>query len=323
MDTNLFRGRTVFIGHLTLDDVVLPDGRTYFDSPGGAALYAAAGAILWCSETRGVGLVARIGHDYNNAIISRLKDLGLDLTGIVRTDDATIHIWALYDRKGYRYFIPQIGGGRYEQLAPRPEDIPVTFLKEAVGFHVAPMPLPSQEQIIEKLGSTGKVILLDPHHEWVEPRHWERWRRILRTIDVFLPSEDELAGLMGLDGRLESIEHYKVHLQELAGMGPRIVALKLGERGVLLYDADKGAFCHVPSAAEKVVDVTGAGDAFCGGFLEGLVETNDPITAALYGTVSASVALEDFGAISILQYDREIIRKRLAKLKEMLAAAGC
>ena len=113
--------KEIFVGHLMLDDVVLSDGSTRFNSPGGAALYAASGAYLWENS---LGFLSKIGYDYSPENFDKLIGYGLDLSGIKRVKGPSIHIWALYDQKGYRYFIPQTGGGTYEDLSPSPEDIP-------------------------------------------------------------------------------------------------------------------------------------------------------------------------------------------------------
>jgi len=61
-----------------------------------------------------------------------------------------------------------------------------------------------------------------------------------------------------------------------------------------------GEIDHVPAAFANVVDVTGAGDAFCGGFLAGFLATDDPVAAAAHGVVSASFVVETRGAVAAL-----------------------
>jgi ribokinase len=65
--------------------------------------------------------------------------------------------------------------------------------------------------------------------------------------------------------------------------------------------------------------VTGAGDSFCGGFMVGLATTGDPIRAALYGTVSASFAIEGYGALYALGADSTEARRRLVYLEQAMA----
>jgi len=304
---------TVTIGHLTLDDVVLPNGETHFDTPGGAALYAAGGVFLWEDK---VGLVSRIGKDYEQKNINYLKELGLNLVGAKKVNKPNIHIWALYDRNENRYFIPQKDGGKYEELAPTPKEIPEQYKKEAAGFHIAPMPLICQEKVLNALPE-DKIITVDPHHEWVDSEYKTRWENILKKVNVFLPSEEEFMIFWEIEKK-DNLHDYKTYLKQTSNLGPEYVVLKVGSRGVVFYDRYKDEFHHIPSIADKIVDVTGAGDAFCGGFLSGIIQKGDPYKAAMRGIVASSIVLEDFGVMHLLEADNKLVKKRKEKLKQIL-----
>jgi cytidine kinase len=304
----------IFIGHLTLDDTVLPNGKTHFDSLGGAALYSASGAKLWGKQ---VGIVSRTGSDYNPSYLQELNDFGINTIGIEGHDLPNIHIWALYDRQGNRYFIPQAGTGNYFDLAPQAHEIPTEYIESAKGYHIAPLPLPVQEKMVETLAATGRIITIDPHHEWLDRQYFHRWSRLLRNIDVFLPSEDEFTAFWNIN-KQEHPDQYKDYIIETTKLGAKIVVLKLGEKGVIIYNSEEEQFYRVPSIAVNVIDVTGGGDAFCGGFLSGYVKTNDTMTAALYGTVSSSFVIEDFGPMHMFALDRSQIQTRLKLLEEKI-----
>ena len=78
------------------------------------------------------------------------------------------------------------------------------------------------------------------------------------------------------------------------GWGAKIVAIRMGAQGSYLTTSDGGAW-HIPAVAKKIVDVTGAGNAYCGGMLVGVANGIDLPEAALRASVSASFALEQFG----------------------------
>ena len=82
-----------------------------------------------------------------------------------------------------------------------------------------------------------------------------------------------------------------------------------------MYDAAARRRWHVPAYPSRVVDVTGAGDAYCGGFLVGLTETGDPLEAALRGSVSASLTVEGTGALHALGGTQAQLQARLAELR--------
>ena len=142
------------------------------------------------------------------------------------------------------------------------------------------------------------MVSVDPYELLTEAR-LEAWRELLAGVDILFLSEDELEVSGALDDP-------KSILKELAPGPPeptrglRLVALKRGARGGLLWDAHDKAFLEWSGRAAEVVDPTGAGDAFAGGFLAGQLR-GEPISRALaQGVVSASFALEGLGADGLL-----------------------
>src|SRR6202011_1313789 len=111
--------------------------------------------------------------------------------------------------------------------------------------------------------------------------------------DVFLPSRGELTDLVGYDDPARA-------LPELwPKKGSPLVVAKMGKDGVLLWDRDRAAVVPVQATSARIVDETGAGDAFCGGFAAGIAQGLDPLEAARRGTVSAAFATEGFGSLSL------------------------
>ena len=81
----------------------------------------------------------------------------------------------------------------------------------------------------------------------------------------------------------------------MAAFGCEMVVIRRGEGGQLVYDGARRARWEVPAYPVRVVSPTGAGDAFCGGFLAGYRETYDALEAALCGNISASLVVEGSG----------------------------
>jgi sugar/nucleoside kinase (ribokinase family) len=131
----------------------------------------------------------------------------------------------------------------------------------------------------------------------------------LTKVDYVLPSEQEIQEYFG-DGI--SVGEAVKGFYEL---GARNVVVKLGEEGAKIFRQDSEGTPTIPIFPTQVVDVTGAGDAFGGGFLAGLLETADPVLAACYGAVSASFVIEGFGAHYALGVTREQAEERLDTLK--------
>ncbi|MDD3400239.1 MAG: carbohydrate kinase family protein [Eubacteriales bacterium] len=279
----------IFIGHLVLEDVILP-GKLYRpDQLGGAALYAASGAYLW--QRDGLHLLSRRGTDFDDSF---LKKAGVDISGVrVFSDIPTIHLFTMFDRMDLRYFIVQRWAGSYDAMAPRPEDFPSELITSDNCFHVAAFPLPRQQAVIEAVPD-GAFLSVDPHHDYVYPEQHHIWDRLLKKITVFQPSEDELIRYFSISP-LSDIGGYLPYMQRLADKGPRIIVLKLGARGVLGYDRVSQEFHFIPSCSGEVVDVTGCGDTFCGGFLASYTKNHDLRDALICGSISSSFNISHFG----------------------------
>ena len=129
---------------------------------------------------------------------------------------------------------------------------------------------------------------------------------MLQLVDAFLPSRDEASGILGgWPGPREAA-------RELARLGAPLVCVKLGTGGSIGYRAADGALVELGAAEAHPVDPTGCGDAFCGGFLVGLAETDDLRSALANGTVAAGFAAADHGAAHMLVPDRAETNRRAA-----------
>lgn len=288
----------VCLGNLIVDDVVFADGRTRMGQPGGAMLYAALGASLWGTS---VGIVAPVGDDYPSSILDALAARGVDLSGLRPLYRSGLCTWLLYERS-QRRVLHKLGSPTHEEASPRPSDLPGAFAG-ARAFHLSPTPIASQAALVEALrGGPRKLVSVDPHDPVTEVRLAE-WRSVLDGVDLFFASDEEI--------RLEGIER-EPHpaLRRLAGGRLTGVALKCGERGGIYLDVGSDRLVAWRARAAAIVDPTGAGDAFAGGFLSGWLETGDLANSLERGVVSASFALEAWGSAGLLAATRDEAERR-------------
>jgi len=284
--------RVIVVGDLTLDDVVLPDGTTHMASIGGDCLYAALGARLWEPN---VGIVTRRGDDFPRDRLTDLEKLGIRLDGVVDVPGPTIRNWVIYETDGRRTWIYRTPPSRPVEIAVQSEDLPASWLSQpSPVVHVAAMPIEAAERIVESVRrmAPGASILLDTHEDYVRG-YRDRLLHLAAKVDVFLPSREELVDLVGFDDPARAIRELWPE------KGTPLVVAKLGKDGVLLWDKDRSAVVALDAAPARVVDVTGAGDAFCGGFAAGLAQGLDPLEAARRGSVSAAFATEGVGSLAL------------------------
>ena len=296
----------VTVGYLTLDDLVLEDGRVLRDTLGGGALFSAVGAQAWGGT---VGVHSCAGGDYPDAYRRRIEAAGLDLTGVAVGPARSLRLWLLEEGGLRKQQLPKLSSARVEEMDAERGPLPAAYA-EARGFHVATSLPTTQAATIRAIraAAPAAVVTLDV---WTEPFFDPAPYRdpgFLAGVDAFLPSDKEVEALWGLDDLPATV-------RGLAARGPRTVAVKRGKHGSLVYDRDCDALWRIPAVPVAAVDTTGAGDAYCGGFLAGLVATGDPLEAALWGTVSASFAVEDHGAQAGMGADPAEGRRRLEGLR--------
>src|SRR5258708_16665514 len=153
------------------------------------------------------------------------------------------------------------------------------------------MPLDAAEVIVDTVRciSPRAIITLDTHEDYVVD-YRQRLRALAARVDAFLPSRSELADLVGYDDPLRA-------LSDLTNLPTPIIVIKMGAEGVLIWDKAKGTLHEVGVAHGPVVDVTGAGDAFCGGFCACLSLGGCPVQSAQHGNLSASSVVAWFRSL--------------------------
>ena len=291
------------IGNFTIDDIVLwPSGENWIGQPGGNALYAAIGARIWLDS---VGLLTRLGCDYPLEQLEAIRARGICL-GLHPVAARTLHDWALYEADGARQFVNHLNSGKNEDMTLLPDEIPPEHL-DGQAYHLAPMPTEQQAALVEFLRRPGRLISLDPHEWWIRG-HEATLERMLAQVDFFLPSQVEARQIYGADDPEKAAP-------ALARQGPRVVVIKLGHEGSLVYERASGRLTHVPIYPANAQDPTGAGDSYCGGFLAGYLLTQDAVRAAQHGTVSASYVVEAIGALPTATPGPDETRARLAYLE--------
>lgn len=300
--------RFVFIGGITLDYVVSPAGQAFLAQPGGNAVYSAIGARIWCEDP--LGIVSRVGSDYPQEYLDRLCAGGIDLSGAERIDAPSERLWLLYEEDGRRQVIPRLDSGRAQKdNEPAPLRIPDTFL-DAQFAHVSGMSVATQHELALQLSTHGLPFSLDisPMARLIDLSA-AAGSAALKRCQLFLPSLDDVELIWG---------HLPLPtlLERIARAGPGVIAVKMGANGSVVHDARCQETVHIPAVPVEAIDPTGAGDAYCGGFVVGYCQSGSALEAALMAAVSASFVIERFGALQALDVDRGEARRRLRDLRK-------
>lgn len=303
MNSTAHTRRVLVIGNLTIDDVVRADGTVRMGSPGGNAVYASVAARLW---NPAVGVVSRRGDDLPAGVLETLDRLEVDTAGIRRIGGPTVRNWVIYEEDGRRRWLYRTEPGRSREVAVRPEDIPDEWLRGDPVVHVAAMPLPAAAAIVRHVRDRAPdaLITLDTHEDWCgEP---DDVVDLARRADVFVPSREELAELLGYDDPPRA----SAALRE---RGVPAVVVKLGADGALIDAGDRSPEA-IPSVPADVADTTGAGDTFCGALAAALATGLSLPDAVRRGTAAAAWAIEGFGSLTLAGLTPEAARERFDRL---------
>ncbi len=191
-------------------------------------------------------------------------------------------------------------------------DIPLNKIK-AKWFYFCSM-MGSSYSVLEKLAVYAKkknIKIAFNASSYLAKKGTSYLGKLLAMVDVFVLNNEEAAILVGYNPAHELA--LKIH-----ALGPKIVVITMGDDGALAYD---GSYLYLIAGGKvKVVETTGAGDAFASAFVAGLIKKNDIEFALRLGKANAESVITHHGAKNkLLKYNEAInyIRKHPAGIKKI------
>jgi sugar/nucleoside kinase (ribokinase family) len=302
------------IGQATIDDINREgEGLVAERIPGGDSIYSALGASIWPVK---IGVVTIVGQDYpyEKMSLATYQPEMTDWAGLVAYPGPSLHAHAFYSKDGGRIFTWD-DESLNSYLSPGVADVPEQWL--AASFvHLAPSGPKQQLELIKYFSAKGAVVSLDVEKHFIQiDQH--SILECLQYNPIFIPSIEHVQMLSGISSeKIEDLWPW------IAACGVSLAIIKCGSRGAWLIDVKQKKKWHIGVVQNlSLVDVTGAGDAFCGGFLAGISHTHDPLQAAAYGAVSASFIIESLGARKSDHFQKPIADQRLKDLQKRILPA--
>ena len=295
------------MGILVLGTVALDSVRTPFGARkellGGSAAHFSMAARLFTK----VNLVAIVGKDFPGEHISFLRRKGLDISSLIIDKGKTFRWEGEYRGDLNTALTLNTELGVLSAFKPRISE-EQSRIKNIFLANVDP---DIQEHLLRKM-RFPKLVGLDSMNYWINHKRKELIK-LLKHVDIYVANDQEARTLSGENNIIKAA-------RALRGYGAKMVLIKKGEHGVLFY-SDKFIFSLPAYPVEKVIDPTGAGDTFAGGFMGYLVKAGriNALTlkkALAYGTVAASFNIEDFGLDRTSGLKRQDLDKRLNKFKD-------
>ena len=296
----------VAVGSIVIDDIVDPYGHSSMGMLGGGGSHAVAGMRVWCDQT---ALVSVIGRGFPDTAWQQLRALA-DTRGISQRTMDHPRAWQLFETDGTRHDIFRTDFNTFLTTTVQPDEFPLDFAS-ARGIYLQTANPSQAEAWLTRLRSVNPraVILWEPWEVFYKPEHLAGFREVAPRFDIVSPNSTETSWM------IKETEPQN-QAQFLFECGVRCIALRLGAEGSLVGTPER--LYKIPAAPAKVVDETGAGNSYCGGFLVGYVESGgDPLIAGQYGAVSATFALAQPGLARLRPNVREEALRRLEQLKEM------
>lgn len=293
------------VGSVALDTIETPFG-VATDTLGGSANFFSAAASLMC----GVQLVGVVGSDYPMDDLRFMAERGVDLSGLEQVAGESFRWAGVYSFDLNSRETRETRLGVFADFKPR---IPEHF-RTAQWVFLGNIDPDLQHEVLDQVRSP-KLVACDTMNYWISSKR-ESLLRLLPRVDILLVNDMEARELSGDFNLLRAARW--IHQR-----GPRMVIVKKGEHGAILYCADF-IFFAPGYPLEEVFDPTGAGDAFAGGFMgylarAGSCEPADLRRAMIYGGTLGSFAVERFGIGRLRDLTFDEIQERVARFRDLTA----
>lgn len=286
------------IGSLAYDSVKTPSGVAQ-RSLGGSANYFSVAASIF-AKVRVVGVV---GTDYSNSDKEILSKRGVDLSGMQVVDGETFHWEGTYEANLNEAVTLKTELNVFATFNP---EIPESY-KNSSHVFLANIEPTLQLKVLSQI-KEPKFVGMDTMNFWINSKQSDLLQ-VIKKVDIVFMNETEAKMLTQENNTIKAIK-------KMVTLGPKYVVVKRGEYGSTLYSHEHGFFNCPALPVENVVDPTGAGDSFAGGFFGYLVKNvssvptwSDLKQAVVAGTVMSSKTIQDFSLnalknLTVAEYDQ-------------------
>jgi sugar/nucleoside kinase (ribokinase family) len=296
----------LIVGSVAFDDLDMPSGN-HRDVLGGSATYASlAASLLMSTEIRVVGVV---GTDFPDDAIRTLQSRRIDTSGIERAAGRTFRWHGRYssDLSSRTTLDTQLNV--FADFSPK---IPASHRASPLVFlgNIHPK---LQVDVLEQV-ERPRLVAADTMNFWIQ-KEPDALAAMLRRIDLLIINDEEARELTGIHNIVRAAA-------EIRKRGPRILVIKRGEFGALLFD-DAGAFFVPAYPLEDVLDPTGAGDSFAGGlmgFIAAHAEASPGVLrrGMFFASALGSFCVERIGPSALLAVSRAELAARIASFAKLV-----
>ena len=291
------------VGSIALDFVETPYGIAE-DSPGGSALYFSSAASYFAP----VNVVGVVGQDFDFKIIDFLKKRQVNLEGVYTEPGKTFRWGGRYHENMNIRDTLYTDLNVFENFKP---NIPPAY-RDCSHIFLANIAPELQLQVLNQIQSP-EIVVLDTMNFWISNSR-DTLLKVIRKSNILILNDEET---------LQLTEEKNLILagKKILDWGPEFIIIKKGEHGATMVSRD-GYFSAPAFPLQTVVDPTGAGDTFAGGFV-GFLASCQSVNelnirrAIVHGNVLASFCVEDFSFKRLIQMTDQNLKKRLTDFKKI------
>jgi len=295
----------VIIGSLAFDTIETPFGRRE-KIVGGSGTYCSLAASFFTRPN----VVGVVGEDFPDETVAFLKSKKIDLRGLEVRPGKSFFWEGHYGEDPNLRTTIRTEPNVYEDFKPQ---LPPEYRKSEIVF-LANIDPDQQDEILNQV-EKPKLVAMDTINLWINQKR-DSLLKVLEKVDLYFANDEEVRLLTGEKNLIKAGK-------KILERGPSLVVIKKGEHGALVLGKDL-VFGILAHPCEEVIDPTGAGDSFAGGFLgylDKVKDFNDDMEirrAAVYGSVLASFVIEDFGINRFKTLTTEEIESRFEWFRKLV-----
>jgi sugar/nucleoside kinase (ribokinase family) len=296
----------ITVGTVAFDNIETPFGKAE-KVVGGAATYISLAASFFIKRQ---GIVSVVGGDFPASMMRMMREKGIDLAGLEVLRDRESFFWS--GRYHYDMNTRDTLETRLNVLLDLDPEL-TTEYKATRYLMLGNLDPKVQAKVLDQVEKPALVVM-DTMNFWMD-NSLEELKAVIRRVDILTINDSEARQLSG--------EHSLVKAAHvILGMGPKYLVVKKGEHGALLFSEDHVFFAPA-LPLEDIVDPTGAGDTFAGGFIGYLANSGDHSfnnlkRAIIVGSALASFCCEKFGVQRLLEVRREDIDRRIQQFVDLV-----
>lgn len=294
------------VGSVAFDAIETPFGKTD-KIVGGAGTFISLAASYFVENQN---IISVVGDDFPKDTLDLMNSKGINTDGIqIKKGEKTFFWSGKYhnDMNSRDTLITELNVlEKFDPVVP----VSYTNCEFLMLGNLSPL---VQSTVIERLKNRPKLVAMDTMNFWMDIA-MEDLTKTISMVDLLIINDEEARQL---SNEYSLIKASKI----IRKMGPKILIIKKGEHGALLFHEDK-LFYAPALPLEEVFDPTGAGDTFAGGFMGYICATQDMSfsnlkRAVIYGSAMASFCVEKFGTQRLIELTNEDINSRVNQFVQL------